>query len=96
MNEDKTERFCLMKEVETVKEHCKHEDCIYRRYLCWTPYCDYIGVEKQPRGCDISKCDKYKAGKKVQPRMHKNYELDWEWESFGLESYCYERQDDDY
>lgn len=86
-----------MEEFETVRMHCKHEDCIYRRYLeSWTPYCDYIGIEKKPRGCDISKCDKYKPGKKIQPRMHKNYELDWEWETFEFQSCYYERQDDEF
>ena len=85
-----------MKEIETVEEYCKHEDCIYRRRLGWTPYCDYIGVEKKSRGCDISECDKYKAGKKVQPRMHKNYELDWEWETFEFGNYYCERRDDEY
>lgn len=84
-----------MQEIETVQEYCQHEDCIYRR--CFersTPYCDYIGVEKRPRGCDISQCDKYKPGKKIQPRMHKNYELDWEWEMFLFRDDYYERQDE--
>lgn len=77
-----------MKEVETVKQHCKHEDCVYRRHLeAWTPYCDYIGVEKQPRGCDISNCDKYRPGRKMRPRMHEHYELDWDWEVFEIQGY---------
>lgn len=85
-----------MQKNETVKEHCKHEDCVYRRYLCWTPYCDYIGIERKSRKCDISTCDKYKPGKKIQPRLHKNYELDWEWEMFE-HHVCYdERRDDEF
>lgn len=79
--------------IETVEVHCKHKDCIYRGILSWTPYCNYIGIEKEPRGCKISQCDRYKPGKKIQPRMHKNYELDWEWEVFDFR-YYYERRDE--
>lgn len=84
-----------MSKVETVSKCCKHEDCIYRRHLAsWTPYCDYIGVEKKPRGCDISKCDKYKPGKKTHPRLQSNYDIDWEWEAYEVCDYYYERQDE--
>lgn len=83
-----------MSEIETVVRHCKHKDCIYRGYLYWTPFCDYIGVEKKSRGCKISECDKYKPGKKIQPRMQKNYDIDWEWEIFDIRGYFYGRRDE--
>lgn len=68
-----------MNKIETVKEHCIHKDCIYRRTLeNRIPYCDYLGMEKKPRNCDISKCDKYKAGQRVRPKIYINYELEWE------------------
>lgn len=83
-----------MQEVETVEQCCEHEDCIYRRYLgTHIPYCDYIGVEKKPRGCEISRCDKYKPGRKTQPRMQWSYKLDWEWESFIHADILYEEGD---
>lgn len=53
--------------IETVAEHCKHPDCVYRGHLASSnqytvPCCDYILLEKRPRNCRISKCDKYKRG----------------------------------
>ena len=83
-----------MSKVETVSKCCKHEDCIYRRHLSWTPYCDYIGIEKKPRGCDISKCDKYKPGKKTRPRLQRNYDVDWDWELYDIQEYYCERRDE--
>ncbi len=47
---------------ETVKEHCKHKDCVYRGVLSGTPTCDYIFREGHSRGCSISECNKYKTG----------------------------------
>lgn len=48
---------------ETVSEHCKHKDCIYRIKIgTQDPICTYIEKEHRPRGCKISECDKYKAG----------------------------------
>lgn len=49
--------------VETVAEHCKHKDCMFRSLLSSTPYCAYLAVTKHPRGCSISECDKYQKGK---------------------------------
>lgn len=50
--------------VETVSEHCKHPDCKYRGRLSFVDdACFYMFYTGKPRGCDISKCDKYKAGK---------------------------------
>lgn len=54
--------------IETVKEHCKHIDCSYRKYIGkWTPYCDYIGATGVSRGCKISECDKYTTEKVYFP-----------------------------
>lgn len=50
--------------VETVKEHCKHKDCVYRGTVNFQPCCDYILFEKHSRGCGISDCDKYRTGKR--------------------------------
>ena len=49
--------------IETVKVHCQHEDCKYRGRFNFVPCCVYMLVTGRPRGCDISKCDKYVAGK---------------------------------
>lgn len=55
-----------MEVVETVDEHCKHEDCIYRCRLNFynTDYCNYAVIVGESRGCSISECDKYKRGKR--------------------------------
>ena len=53
--------------METVRTHCKHKDCSYRKYLDHTPYCDYIGATGRPRNCPISKCDKYTTEKVYFP-----------------------------
>ena len=50
--------------IETVKEHCEHLDCMYRGRFDSQPCCMYMIVTGCPRGCDISKCNKYKAGKR--------------------------------
>ena len=58
-----------MQEVETVDEHCKHKDCVYRMYLCGgcgTEFCNYSVMEYQPRGCKISECTKYRKGDRKQ------------------------------
>ena len=51
--------------IETVQEHCKHIDCKYRSSIYYTPCCGYMLVTGEPRGCDISKCDKYRPGKRI-------------------------------
>lgn len=55
--------------IETVAEHCQHEDCAYRRLFRKNlPYCAYAAYEHQTRGCPISECNRYKPGKfKVSP-----------------------------
>lgn len=74
-----------MQEVETVAEHCKHEDCIYRGRLhaCGIPICQFILVEGESRKCPISECNRYKPGEKVQPRMLDDYTIMWEYEVYG-------------
>ena len=54
-----------MEIIETVDEHCKHKDCIYRCRLNFyrTDYCNYSVMVGKPRGCSISECDKYKQGR---------------------------------
>lgn len=48
--------------AETIKD-CKHKDCEYRRSGNdrMNPTCDYLIMTGQPRGCDISECDKYRS-----------------------------------
>ena len=56
-----------MVKVETVAEHCKHKDCVYRCDISGGTICGYILYEGEPRRCAISKCDKYRqksAGRK--------------------------------
>lgn len=48
---------------ETVKEHCKHPDCKYRRVFNSEPMCAYLTITGKVRGCSISECDKYAVGK---------------------------------
>ena len=74
-----------MERNETVKEHCKHKDCIYRVYIDGgnIPICYYAVLERKSRGCKISECDKYKAGVKTQPRMKPEYWIEWEREIYG-------------
>lgn len=66
-----------MKQVETVAEHCKHEDCIYRRLISNdVPICFYAVIMCELRRCKISECDKYKRGIK-RPRTKADY-IDWD------------------
>lgn len=60
-----------MQVIETVDEHCKHKDCIYRFRFDRCDFCNYIVVEGKPRGCSISECDKYVKGRK-EPKMTEN------------------------
>ena len=70
--------------IETVKEHCRHKDCIYRGQIDagWTPICTYAMVEGRARGCKISECDKYKSGKKIRAKMKEPFILYWEKEFY--------------
>lgn len=48
---------------ETVAEHCKHKNCKYRGRLSFVDEaCFYMYYTGRPRGCAISKCDKYAVG----------------------------------
>lgn len=55
-----------MKEVETVKEHCKHKDCCYRMQLGSesTEFCAFCLIEGESRKCPISQCTRYKTGER--------------------------------
>ena len=48
---------------ETVKQDCIYKDCKYRGSFDYQPCCIYMLVTGEPRGCKISECNKYKAGK---------------------------------
>lgn len=74
----------MKEEIELCATHCRHEDCIYRGFLygTFTPFCDYISVMGESRKCKISECDKYKSGKKVQPRINMEYKIWWEREIY--------------
>lgn len=73
-----------IEEIEEVRFHCKHPECIYRSQIDGgsTPICFYAVLAGEPRRCKISECDKYKDGRKVRPRMEKDYILWWEIELY--------------
>ena len=49
---------------ELVEELCP-KDCIYRmQFTPTTDFCAYCLVERELRGCPISKCNRYKSGHK--------------------------------
>lgn len=49
---------------ELVDELCP-KDCIYRaQFTLDTSFCAYCLIEKEVRGCSISKCSRYKSGTK--------------------------------
>lgn len=66
-----TEGVCIknMKnKEETVTKNCKHKDCKYRSTDRGLQTCSYILFKGEPRGCNISDCDKY------EPRRRKRNE----------------------
>ncbi len=72
-----------MKEIETVLDHCKHPDCVYRLWLDKnTPCCYYAAMENEIRGCKISECTRYKRGKKSVRQT----ELYIVWDIYGLDN----------
>lgn len=75
-----------MQEIETVKEHCRHYDCIYRSYIDGgaTPICFYAVLAKESRKCKISECDKYQYGKKIKPHLTEEYIIMWEIELYDI------------
>lgn len=77
-----------MQEVETVAEHCKHEDCVYRSYIDGgqTPICFYAVLAEQSRGCKISECDKFQIGEKIKPRMTRDCIIWWEYEIYDTDA----------
>lgn len=72
----------MQEEIETVKTHCRHTDCIYRSHIDGgnTPICYYAVLEGKSRGCKISECNKYKGGTPIKARMDWEYVLFWEYE----------------
>lgn len=71
--------------VELCSTHCRHKDCIYRGQIDagHTPVCLYAMYEGKARGCRISECDKYKAGKKIKARLREDIIIYWETELYG-------------
>lgn len=78
----------MQEEIETVREHCRHEDCIYRSTIesGQTPICYYAALMHEVRGCRISECDKYVGGKPLQARMDMRYTLFWEYELYDTDA----------
>lgn len=74
----------MNEEVEECRTHCKHKDCIYRGQIDagHTPVCLYAMYEGRARGCKISECDKYKAGKKIKARLREDIIIYWETELY--------------
>ena len=68
-----------MQDIETVDEHCKHKDCIYRfrltTYSC--DFCNYCVVTGEARRCPISQCDKYVKGTKKVRMTSEGLWFDW-------------------
>lgn len=76
----------MREEVEECRTHCRHIDCVYRGQIDagHTPVCLYAMYEGRARGCKISECDKYKAGKKIRPRLRReDIVIFWEREIYG-------------
>lgn len=61
---------------EIVKNECLHKGCRYRTTFDGQPACGYMLVTGQPRGCSISKCDKYRTGKVKIISTIKGFEYD--------------------
>lgn len=75
-----------MADVETVEEHCTHNDCFYRMKLdSCIDFCAYAIIESQSRKCAISECDKYKTG-----RSNRKVSIDFQ----TLEYRWYEEDDE--
>lgn len=51
--------------IETVAQHCKHNDCKYRSTFDGEACCGYMLITGKSRNCDISRCNKYKAGERI-------------------------------
>lgn len=77
----------VIEEVELVSTHCRHPECIYRSQIDGgrIPICFYAAMAGEPRRCKISECDKYKDGRKVRPRMERDFAIWWECEFYDDE-----------
>lgn len=74
-----------MQEAEELCAKLCPKDCVYMAYIDggWTPICYYAVIMRKCRGCRISECDKYKAGKPLKPRIRDEYVIYWEREIYG-------------
>lgn len=74
----------MSEEEQTVARNCLHTDCIYRGQIDGghTPICMYALIEGRARGCEISKCNKYRSGKKVKAKMRSDVIIYWEMEYY--------------
>ena len=77
----------VVEEVELVSTHCRHPECIYRSQIDGgrIPICFYAAMAGEPRRCKISECDKYKDGRKIRPRMERDFAIWWECEFYDDE-----------
>lgn len=77
----------VIEEVELVSTHCRHPECIYRSQIDGgrIPICFYAAMAGEPRRCKISECDKYKDGRKIRPRMERDFAIWWECEFYDDE-----------
>lgn len=68
-----------MEVIETVDEHCKHPDCVYRVKLDSNPtfFCNYCVMENELRGCRISECTRYRAGTRRVEMTKEGLEYVW-------------------
>ena len=75
-----------MSEIQTVEEQCKHEDCVFLGKVSvpdygMTPCCDYILLTREPRGCSIENCDKYRTGRRIKKpsiAIYNNWEVEFD------------------
>lgn len=72
--------------IELVDDFCP-KDCGYRMQLTYgvsecTHFCAYILLEQHSRGCDVSKCDKYRKGTKH--KRARGFTIKWEVEDDSL------------
>lgn len=72
-----------METIETVDEHCSHDDCIYRfrlsSYRC--DFCNYCVVTGELRGCKISECTRYVKGRKRAKMTDAGLWFEWLFEN---------------
>ena len=74
-----------MQKIELVEDYCPH-DCMYRGILLGfggMAFCNYaVATNTHTRGCSVSKCDKYRAGERIKPKMTTEYIIEWEYDIY--------------